>query len=165
MSKDLRLNSAFAIVLLWTGTAARAATVPPGMVGYYNAVHLVTGASVSGGAGQCTNKQGDYYATSFYYPGPGKTGAADWYPYNLPGALGEFVSVFPATPAQGVTHWSGAYSIRNEPAATVVKGTFDSTTTQIDARSSIATQTITYPAQGGGTCTEMEQVNYNYSGK
>ena len=144
----------------WGSSAA----VPPGQPGYYAVLHYVVSAKASG-AGQCTDKPLHYFTSSYYYPGPGKPGATDWRPINTASYLGEFIAKFPVTPTAGVGHSSGSYTSTIEPAETVVSAAFTSDNTAFDAHSSTGVVTYVYPAEGGGTCTQAEHLNYTPMGK
>jgi hypothetical protein len=131
--------------------------------GYYATYNFVVSASVSG-SGTCLDGVGTAYDTEDYYPGPAKTGAKTRRQFNAKGVLEIQITTLPETPAAGATTWSGSYSSVFEPGGTKAPGTFSSTFTNTDGFSNIATTTLVYKVEGGGTCTTTIQQSRFYSG-
>jgi hypothetical protein len=132
-------------------------------VGYYASLQVVVSAAVSG-AGSCLDAVGSSYDTSFYYPGPGKTGAREWRQYNAEGVLQIQIITLPTTPAAGATTWKGDYKPAFEPSAVDSPGSFGASIMVADACSDVATSTTVCKTTAGGTCTVEVQISRFYAG-
>jgi hypothetical protein len=158
----------FLIAALTLGLAGSAVAAPspvpppPPAAGNYAAYSYVVSNTNTIRVGGCPGAAaGAYYNGQFMYPGPSLTGAV-LYNFGLDAAHGfvQQVNFTPATPASGVTTWSGAGTMENSPSGpgTTVAFTFTVTFKFFTAESFEATIAYTVPGTRFGTCTQTNHV-------
>jgi hypothetical protein len=90
----------------------------------------------------------------FVYPGPGATGAVIREPSAQYYEVGK--SVFPKTPAAGVTKWSGTLLASIEPSASDEKLPFTASLTYLDASSFLMKLSLTIPLSATKSCSTVQ---------
>ena len=165
MLKLISVKFLVGVVLVAALAAPRIAigATGPG-VGIYNVSSYVMSATATNG-GTCGAAPGDYLASYFYYPGPGKTGAVERHSIN--GSEGNVIQEldFPVTPAAGVDTWSGEYHGRRRPGSGSETATFSTTFTFVDTNSFVGTTTYMYSVGPDSICTTVFQDTYIRTGK
>ncbi len=158
MSWTVSRTAVAALTIATLAAPSIAAVSPQPVAGIYHAQILVTAET------GCSTGVGSVLEGWLTYPGPAKSGAK----FRSDQAYNNYTQVsvasLPATPAAGITSWSGSYSFAALPGGSAVAGTFSATFAFADADSFVETWTDSHP-EGGGTCTETEQISLIRSGK
>jgi DsbC/DsbD-like thiol-disulfide interchange protein len=143
MNKILSVLAA-GFVLFSSASVMAAATAPrPGL---YHALQYA--ASVSGS--DCNVTVGQTYTSTWYWPGPGKTGTKEWIQSTTDSGGPELkIHSFPKTPNKGVTKWSGTETGVTIPPSIKDSSNFNGTLTFADANSFMITITFKFD-----NCTE-----------
>jgi hypothetical protein len=165
MLKLISVRFLAGVILVSALAAPRSAVGATGPgVGIYDVSSYVVSATATNG-GTCGAAPGDYLASYFYYPGPGKTGAVERHSIN--GSRGNFIQEldFPVTPAAGVDTWSGEYRGHRFPESGSETATFSTTFTFVDTNSFLGTTTYMYAVGEDSICTTVFQDTYIRTGK
>jgi hypothetical protein len=137
--------------LLLAGSSAvagmRPATGPQPKTGIYQYASVLTSVN-----GNCGIKPGLHQSHIFYYPGPSRQGAR-YVTEGNPAVIA--YSTYPATPALGITTWSGTYTQYVARGGQTGSGTFTATLTLLDPDFFTATE-----VDSQGSCTQYWQGSY-----
>jgi hypothetical protein len=140
------------ILSLVLPVAALAATSPA--KGIYTITGYVVSATPKSVCVPSGLAAGQPIAGVFVYPGPAANGATVRQPSAQFNEVGK--SVFPKTPAIGITSWSGTLLASSEPSAPNLKLPFTATLTYLDASSFSMKINLKIPLSATTSCSTVQ---------